>query len=481
MRLGTKLLFPLLGVVVAVMVGYGAYSVRVREAWLRAEARRETQAYATALGLALERALQLEAGEVHEIIARVSAEPRIHGIIVYDTLGAVVSVAAPLDASDASTPEMVRTAIAADRPVEIDRHADNGETYALLRPLRDSNGRAIGALEVVEPLTVIASELNRTRQRVMGGTLVLLVLLTAVLLALVRRTIGAPLSRFVEATRAVGSGDLSYRVAAPPAAELAVLAESFNGMAAQLEAARGELLAQAENRVALERALRNAEKMAAVGNLAAGLAHEIASPLNVVAGRAERIARRQQSPEDARELRIIIDQIDRITRIVRNLLDYARVRELRLQPVDVGAVVEAAIEFLEPEFRRADVKLDRSIQDSPTVNADPQLLQQVFTNVLLNALHATAEVPTPRCVTVTAFVTDRGEAAIEIEDTGGGVPDDLKERIFEPFVSTKPSGAGTGLGLAVVRGIIEEHAGRIELEDGRRGALFRIILPASHG
>ena len=211
---------------------------------------------------------------------------------------------------------------------------------------------------------------------------------------------------------------------------MAQLGREFNTMAGSLESAQTAVVRQGRESLALERRLREAEKLAAIGNLAAGVAHEIAAPLNVISGRA----------------------------------------------VDLGVVVEGAAEFLETELERGGVELIRDGGGSAWVEGDPDLLHQVLVNLLLNALQAMEDGGGPRRLTVRVAAT--AEAAIaEVEDTGAGLPPEVRQRLFEPFYTTKAR--GTGLGLVVARSIIEEHAGSLEADNAVMcaGARFRITLP----
>ncbi|MCI0436155.1 MAG: ATP-binding protein, partial [Gemmatimonadetes bacterium] len=254
--------------------------------------------------------------------------------------------------------------------------------------------------------------------------------------------------------------------------------------------------------VALERRLHETEKLAAVGNLAAGLAHEIAAPLHVIRGRAEMLLKREpRTDEEQRNLRIIVEQIGRITVIVRNLLDFARPREPRIEPMDACAVVRGVAEFLDWEMQRAGVSFELDGPPAAWVRGDANLLHQVFINLLLNAMNAMERdgmAPAPeRRITVRipgrdgagndggAAATDpaTGFLSIDVEDTGTGIAPEHIHAIFEPFFTTRHKGSGTGLGLAVARSIVEEQGGAIEAgnrTDGSGailGARFRIQLP----
>jgi two-component system, NtrC family, sensor kinase len=253
-------------------------------------------------------------------------------------------------------------------------------------------------------------------------------------------------------------------------------------MAGQLEQARRGLEREAEERVLLAGQLRETEKLAVVGNLAAGLGHEIAAPLHVIRGRAEMLRGRATDPATRRNLQIITEQIDRITLIVRGLLDLARRREPRMERIDVADVVRGVVEFLEPELRRADIELDWAGTGPAPIHGDPDLLHQVFTNLLMNAVQVMAGRPAPRRITVSIAAAEGGDddVAITVSDTGPGFADDVAGRMFEPFFTTKQPGEGTGLGLAVARSIVEEHGGELTAENRPGGgARFRIRLPAT--
>ena len=488
MKLATRLLLPLLATVAGVMLAFGAWAIVQREGTLQAEAERETVAYARALGLALERAVRdPEDGGMQELIARVDREPSIYGVRVYDAGGAALYESAPLRGGLRAAPEAVREAAAAATAVVASRESDEGAAVTVLRALRDDDGRPALVLEVVQPLASVAAEQARIRQRFALNTLTLLLVVTLLLTWLVRRLVSDPLERFVEAVRALGGGELSHRVAAGAAGgELGVVATELNRMADRLQDARDELMHEAEERVALERRLRQSEKMAEVGRLATGLAHEIGAPLHVIRGRADLVSRSDPGPEGReRNLRIIVQQIDRISLIVRNLMDYARRREPRRIDVDLVRVARGVVDFVEPEAERAGVRLSLEAPDGAVpLSADPDLLHQVILNLVLNALHAVEETGEGGRVRVKALRAG-GDAVLEVEDDGPGVPPELRDRVFDPFFTTKDGRRGTGLGLSVARGIVEDHGGRIAIDvpaDGRgRGTCVRVTLPARGG
>jgi two-component system, NtrC family, sensor kinase len=483
MRLTTRLLLPLLATVAVVMLLFAVWALQQRERLTTAEAQRLTGAYATALGLGLEAAFRAGSSEdVQAAIDRISREPTIFGVIVYGSETEVLYTSQPVGIIETAPLAAVRRVLATERPERFTREIEGERAFSIVRPLFARNGDVVGAMEVVQPWEFVRAETQRTRQRFILNTLALLAAVTFVIMLLVRRLIARPLNTLVEAAQALGRGELGYRTNEERAgAELEELAREFNRMADQIEHARAQVERQAEERIVLARRLRETEKLAVIGNLAAGLGHEIAAPLHVIRGRAEMLRRRAEDEATQRNLRIITEQIDRITLIVRNLLDFARRREPRMERVAVSEIVHRVVEFLEPELERSQVTLELRCDGSASVRADADLLHQVFINLIMNSLqvmHRSAARSITIAVDIGADDGGDARARIVIDDTGPGIPEHVIDRIFEPFFTTKQAGEGTGLGLAVARSIIDDHGGSIvaaNAPDG--GARFIITLP----
>jgi signal transduction histidine kinase len=479
---------------------YAWWSVRQRSVTLVAEDRREAVAFSNALGLALEAALtDPEWRGVQDVVERLTRDPQIHGVRVYDADGSVAFESANLRSEAAAGADLVARAIERGDTV-FEREVGGNRMQVLIRPLRAESGQLIGAFELTAPLAFVEQEIARTRTRFLLNTATLLVALTLLTLWLVRRQIGEPLDRLVAGVQAVGAGDLAFRIEEDPrAADLAVVAREFNRMAERLERAREDLLREADERVELERRFRETDKLAAVGRLAAGLAHEIATPLQIIKGRTDMLQRKEVGADVySRNLRIIGEQIDRVTSLVRGLLNLSRRPELRVRRIDVIELIDEVVDLLDTEFARTGIRLQTDVVPGAAIEGDRNLLQQALTNLFLNAIQALDGRPGERRITVrTRLLADPalvrsghflpGRVAIEIEDNGPGIPPDALDKIFEPFFSTKVDTHGTGLGLTVARSIVEEHGGAIRAENvGPRsagpdapalGARFRIELP----
>ena len=354
------------------------------------------------------------------------------------------------------------------------------EYFSVVTPIMDSRGAAQGAVEVLLSLDGIGQTLRDQVRR-----LALFILLTALLLGLLlyllsRWSITGPITRLREAARRLGRGDLGLRIDKSGVRELDDLIDEFNRMAHNIESAtrrREQLFAE---KIKLARSLRHKDKLASIGQLASGLAHEIGTPLNVISGRAERLlAKHGGDPALAENLRRILVQAERIAAIMRHMLAFARKPTAVFREVSLEKVIEEAFALClvkqgagRPTVRR---RLDLQVA---TVYGDEDGLRQVFVNLIMNSLHAMRD-GGGRTIAISSRTAGAADDEVEIEyaDDGPGVPDELKDRIFDPFFTTKDVGEGTGLGLFIAANIVEEHHGRLELDhDFAQGARFRLFL-----
>lgn len=353
-------------------------------------------------------------------------------------------------------------------------------------------GLPSGHLEFTRPLDKEA-ELVRGVLRDEALTTLGSLLVAAAVAAIVGRVfIGRPVRSLVEQVRRIGEGDLASRLALARADELGVLADEVDKMSGRLDAAQREVRASAEAQVRVTEQLRHAAKLTTVGRLAAGLAHELGTPLNVVSGRARMIASGRLSPEAIVEGATIIDgQAARMTRIIRQLLDFARRGPPKKATVDPAELARHAVLLLAPLAKKRDVTLRLDLGEDADATAgkvvgDGAQLEQVIANLVVNAIDASKEggevvlsLAEEELTPPPAHGGARGRyLRLDVCDLGVGISPEDQDRVFEPFFTTKDVGAGTGLGLSVVHGIVHEHGGWVAVESQvGEGARFSVYLP----
>ncbi len=229
----------------------------------------------------------------------------------------------------------------------------------------------------------------------------------------------------------------------------------------------------------LERQLRQAEKLSALGQMISGVAHELNNPLTTVRGYLELILARRELPDRTRgDLEKVATETERAAKLVTQFLHFARERKARREPADLNEIVRAVADMREFEFRLASISLELDLADDlPRALADVDQIQQVLLNLITNALHAMVGSPPP--LTMTVRTRDEGDwILVEVEDEGPGVPEELVSQIFEPFFTTKAVGTGTGLGLSLAHSVMTDHQGRIECRAASSGgAVFSLWFP----
>jgi signal transduction histidine kinase len=278
----------------------------------------------------------------------------------------------------------------------------------------------------------------------------------------------------------IARGNLKARIPSPGETEVGELARAFNRMAGRLDEAQGERRRAEESRAVLERQFRHAERLAAVGKLASVIAHEVGTPLHVIAGRARHLGRCLPA-DDARQgdVEIIREQVGRITRTMTHVLQSSRAIPVRRDAVDPGQVMRDVADLVGPKYAARSVQLVASIPAPlPMLTADGDALTRLLLNLLTNALAAT---PAGGRVELEGRIDvreGRRGVGIHVGDTGTGIASEHLDRIFEPFFSTKRTG-GTGLGLSICRDIVRAHEGVIAVDSAPgAGTRFRVWLPA---
>ncbi|MGB2698045.1 MAG: ATP-binding protein [Candidatus Zixiibacteriota bacterium] len=363
--------------------------------------------------------------------------------------------------------------------------------------------KKIGVARIGLSLVTMRKEMARMKSIVVLLTALVVAIAILLTFALVNLII-KPVDKLVGATERIAKGDLSQVVQVDRKDEIGKLAQAFNQMTTSLKESRKQIEDYSRNleKKVEERTkelkeaqalLIQTEKMAAVGQLAAGVAHELNNPLGGILGYSqfaiEKIS--SKTPQDltsddvstyTQYLKDIECQSQRCKTIVQNLLKFARASvEDSFEPLDLNLVVQDTLVFTKHQLDMAKVKLVLELADSlPPIMGSSNQLQQVCTNVILNALHAMPQGGELRIVTGVEERESKKVALIEFTDTGYGINQENLRKIFEPFYTTKKPGEGTGLGLSVSYGIIRDHNGEIlaKSEIGK-GTTFRVLLPVA--
>lgn len=451
-------------------------------------------------------------GAAHRFATRLAAEKFFRGIIVLDRSGRELYRIADASGADSRLHQVLTTG--SENAVL----SDNGLLLSRYAPIL-SGDKVVGAARLTLSLTPEYERLSRTRAIFLSYFLLDFLLLLVFGSYLLSRCIVLPIRQLLAMTGKIADGDLSSKVPVPGNQEIAELAESFNAM---LEALRTKKVEVDEHIASLERMNNElqiarqetirSEKMASVGLLAAGTAHEIGTPLAAIMGYAGILRDEvRDDPEKTDYLVRIEAEAGRIDRIIRGLLDYARPSGRDREDVDVREVLQNTIEMLEAQGNLKNIAVSLSVTETvPFLIADRQELQQVFTNLIINARDSMSSRGT-----LSISVTVDGEGGpdgllqkgtvvrgrrrddfhgtffaplnhgrekhylrIDVRDSGSGIAPENMEKIFDPFFTTKEPGKGTGLGLAVTARIVDSLGGRITVESlPGQGTTFTVWLP----
>jgi two-component system NtrC family sensor kinase len=328
-------------------------------------------------------------------------------------------------------------------------------------PLTDHLDQVVGSLYVGARVSVFENLVRTFNSRV-TLTATICIILAGLVAIPTARFITRPITELVQANQRLAQGEMSVRVAPKGSGELALLGRSFNRMASNLQETQDQLL--------------HKERLASMGQLAAGVAHEINNPLGTILLFSTALKRELSSESQLQDLKTIIQEATRCKNIVSDLLNFARQQEILAQPTDVHALLDEVLSNVEaqPAFEHIEIQR-RYDSDLPVIEADPNQLQQVFANLLNNAAEA---IEAPGTITLQTARVVAGGIEIQIQDTGCGISEEHLKHIFTPFFTTKPFGKGTGLGLSIVYGIIKMHRGQIWVKsEAGKGTTFFITLP----
>ena len=407
-----------------------------------------------------------EGGLIENYITDLISDPRtaVISVTVFDPQGIIIATDNYEQYFTPPSADSIAHQGAVDSPRVLT--SDERRTFVILYPLKVSS-RWFGTLNIRFTRQPEIERVIEFKRWMLTVTLAFAVF--GVFLAfIVARTLARPIKELAAVMTRVRAPDYVAGLRAKRRDEIGDLERSFIDMLSRLKDA-------AEERERQQRALIQTEKLASVGTLVAGLAHEINNPLAGIRNCLRRIqGRPQDTSQTEKYARLMDDALARIEKIVRDLLDFSRKKDLLLKPTDLNEVIRAAAELVHLQLKKRKLTIDQELQqDLPLVPGDRQHLQQVFLNLLLNAVDATPEGGT---ISVKTMLED-GSVVATVHDTGCGIAPEIRDKIFDPFFTTKPVGTGTGLGLSVSKAIVEGHQGTIAVESDVTGTVFRVCFP----
>jgi signal transduction histidine kinase len=374
---------------------------------------------------------------------------------------------------------------------ELSTYADSPLGQHLVAVPLERQHRRHGAVVVAVGMDALLRVQRQSRQAALLFAAVAVVLIALALDLVARRFVHRPLGAVLETMSRAASGDLAARAPRARKDEIGAVAFGLNAMlertagfnetlraeveraTAELRTANRELTETAQRLFAARRELAQGQRLALAGQMAASVAHQVGTPLNVISGYVQLLrARQDDGSPDAERLRTVQEQIARVTRIVQSMLDSTRRPPLELVPLAPGRLVEGLAELVRPSLAGHGIELALEVAPGlPEVGADRVQLEQALLNLVTNAVDA---MPGGGRLLLAARA-DGGCVALSVTDTGEGIPPEELQRVFEPLYTTKPPGKGTGLGLPILREVVEAHGGTVRLESPPGGGTTAVV------
>ena len=374
----------------------------------------------------------------------------------------------------------------------LEEERDGERRLKLALPVSIS-GAGGGTLVLSRPIPDAASILKNDRFDDVVLLVVLALALGAIAVAFGVGLIGRPLDRIVEQARRIGGGDFTQRLREDRSDEIGDLKRELNAMCAKLEGAQRRADDEAAARLETLEQLRHLDRLRSVGTMASSFAHELGTPLNVVLLRGQSLVSGETGADELGDAgRTIVGQVEKMSRIVRQMLDFSRPKEAVRERVDARALALRTVDLLSGIAKRHRVRLSARGDEALAIEGDPGEIEQALTNLVMNAIQATpsggaveivlgsavARAPTVGASTARRTSAEFPAVTFDVVDEGPGIDEPTLARIFEPFYTTKRTGEGTGLGLSVASGIAEDHGGFVSARsEPGRGSTFTLTLP----
>ncbi len=456
----------------AALTGY--LTIRFLEDKVEQRMQKDLELVARAIQLPLSHSLELNReGSIAQALESAFSIGKVYGVYVYDQEGQQVASAGRVE-PEPEKEKLTELAAYGEERGEYG-HVAGRKVYSYFVPLTDSGGRVNGLLQLTRRESDFQEDIRAMRANGAIGLAAAMLLMSGLVFYGHHRAMGRYFSSLITSMSRVAEGERSHRFTPHGPTEIVSIGLQFNHMLDRIEAAQKELRQRRDRQEQLKTQLRQAEKLAAIGQLAAGVAHELGTPLGVVSGKAQRALRNKNLDQDVSgALKDIRGEVRRMEHIIRQLLDFSRHNTLRKKPASLGRLAHASLSAVAQEAFEHDVQLEMQETERDTmVHVDSVHIVQALVNLLRNAIQSA-----PAGKVILSWGLEPGQAWMQVDDNGPGIPEEIRNKLFEPFFTTKEVGAGTGLGLAVVHGIIEEHEGELEFgESHLGGAFFRFRLP----
>lgn len=452
----------------------GLVSFNIWEQQVEERMQSDLEVVARAIQLPLSYAMERDrAGGIQQALESALSIDTVYSAYAYDLEGRPIASAGGQE-PDTGRDELAEVLTAGERTGGYGQ-VGSRRVYSYFVPLTDSRDQSSGLLQLTRRERDFREYVRRIRRHAwVGFGLSLLVMTTLVLLGHYH-ALDRHFRRLVSGMERVASGEGTHRVERTGPREIAVLAGAFNGMLDSIQASEKTLREKNREKAELEEQLRHTEKLAAVGQLAAGVAHELGTPLGTIDGTAQQQLRGvEEESRTAMAFRRIRREAGRMEVIIRQLLDFSHRHRVQCRPIHPERVAADVCLVMDQEAKGKGVALQyEGPQNAPVFHADLLRVEQALINLVRNAVQAAVGASVRL-----GWRWDETNVEFTVDDAGPGIPESDGSRIFEPFFTTKKVGEGTGLGLAVVYGIMQEHGGSVDCgKSDLGGARFRLRFP----
>ncbi|WP_231378599.1 sensor histidine kinase [Idiomarina loihiensis] len=397
---------------------------------------------------------------------------RVYGASVYNVYGQQVAEAG-ITETDLSNSQLALQTVQTGIKQDDYRRVEGRDVFSQFLPIVDRGGRIIGLLQINRRASDFDESFETLSQYAWLSWGAFGLITIAVLVFGHYRGVGRHVVALKDAMLRVAEGHRSTRVTPAGPSELQEVAQGFNRMLDSITEAEQELEQRREHEASLQQALREQEKMAAIGSVASGVAHELGAPLTVIDGRASRLLRNHKDEDSQRQLKAVRGQVQRLTGLVNQLLAFSRTPVQQREAISLRDLIATAMTSIEFEQDKGSAKVVIKELVDVILKVDVKRLELALVNVLRNGLQAAESE-----VVVAAEYAGEG-VIITVDDDGEGLPESMKDKALQPFETNKPQGKGTGLGLTIVKHVLNDHNGELSLTNNPNGGCrVTLSLPA---